>query len=127
MREASSLVLSARLNADGASVSAYDPVAEDEARKLVSGITYADSPMDAVTGADAVVLVTEWTEFMDLDWRAVAEAMRGELVIDGRNALDPELIRASGLIYEGVGRGAGPGAGRPAAAEPPASEPSSTR
>jgi UDPglucose 6-dehydrogenase len=127
MREASSLVLSARLNADGASVSAYDPIAEDEARKLVSGITYADSPLDAVAGADAVVLVTEWPEFIDLDWRAVAEAMHGELVIDGRNALDPELVRASGLIYEGVGRGVGPGASGPLAAASPATEPSATR
>jgi UDPglucose 6-dehydrogenase len=127
MREASSLVLSARLNADGASVSAYDPIAEDEARKLVSGITYADSPLNAVAGADAVVLVTEWPEFIDLDWRAVAEAMHGELVIDGRNALDPELVRASGLVYEGVGRGVGPGASGPLAAGSPAIEPSATR
>jgi UDPglucose 6-dehydrogenase len=105
MREASSLVLSARLNADGASVSAYDPVAEAEARKLVSGITYADSPLGAVTGADAVVLVTEWPECVGLDWREVAGAMRGNLLVDGRNAIDPELVRAAGLIYEGVGRG----------------------
>jgi UDPglucose 6-dehydrogenase len=105
MREASSLVLSARLNADGATVSAYDPVAETEARKLVSGITYADSPLDAVSGADAVVLVTEWPEFIELDWREVAASMRGNLLVDGRNALDPELVRAAGLIYEGVGRG----------------------
>jgi UDPglucose 6-dehydrogenase len=105
MREASSLVLSARLNADGATVSAYDPVAETEARKLVSGITYADSPLDAVSGADAVVLVTEWPEFIELDWREVAASMRGNLLVDGRNALDPELVRVAGLIYEGVGRG----------------------
>src|SRR5438874_4624647 len=62
MREASSLVLSARLHADGATVSAYDPVAEEEARKLVSGITFADSPLSAVRDADTVVLVTEWSE-----------------------------------------------------------------
>jgi UDPglucose 6-dehydrogenase len=108
MREASSLVLSARLNADGAIVSAYDPVAEEQARKLVSGLAFADSAMDAVQDADAIVLVTEWPEFLLLDWKRVAEAMSGTLVIDGRNALDPAAVRAAGLEYEGIGRSAGP-------------------
>jgi len=105
MREASSLVLSARLNADGAIVSAYDPVAEEQARRLVSGITFADSALAAVEGADAVVLVTEWKEFLELDFSRVAEAMAGNLLIDGRNALDPRRILEAGLLYEGVGRG----------------------
>jgi UDPglucose 6-dehydrogenase len=105
MREASSLVLSARLNADGATVAAYDPVAEQQARKLVSGMSFAGSPLEAAKDADAVVLVTEWPEFLQLDWRLVAETMRGNLVIDGRNALDPKALRAAGLVYEGVGRG----------------------
>jgi UDPglucose 6-dehydrogenase len=105
MREASSLVLSARLNADGAAVVAYDPVAEEQARKLVSGISFAGSPLEAARDADAVVLVTEWPEFLALDWQGVAETMRGNLVIDGRNALDPDALRAAGLVYEGVGRG----------------------
>jgi UDPglucose 6-dehydrogenase len=104
MREASSLVLSARLNADGATVTACDPVAEEQARKLVSGIAFADSPLDAVADADAVVLVTEWPEFIDLDWGTVARAMRGTLVIDGRNALNANAVRAAGLTYEGIGR-----------------------
>jgi UDPglucose 6-dehydrogenase len=104
MREASSLVLSARLQADGAIVSAYDPVAEEQARKLVSGIAFADSPLDVLAGADAAVLVTEWSELVELDWTAVADVMKGDLLIDGRNALDPEAVRAAGLIYEGIGR-----------------------
>jgi UDPglucose 6-dehydrogenase len=104
MREASSLVLSARLHADGARVSAYDPVAEEQARRLVSGIEFAPSALEAVAGADAAVLVTEWQELLDLDWSAVAGAMGGNLLIDGRNALDPERIRAAGLVYEGIGR-----------------------
>ncbi|MCW3020150.1 MAG: UDP-glucose/GDP-mannose dehydrogenase family protein [Solirubrobacterales bacterium] len=104
MREASSLVLSARLQADGAIVTACDPVAEEQARALVSQIAFADSPLDAVTDADAVVLVTEWPEFVELDWKQVAVAMAGELVVDGRNALDPDAIRAAGLVYEGIGR-----------------------
>ncbi len=105
MREASSLVLSARLNADGALVSAYDPVAETEARTLISGLRFAESAMDALTDADAVVLVTEWPEFLELDWSEVAGAMSGDLVIDGRNALDPVAVRAARLVYEGIGRG----------------------
>jgi UDPglucose 6-dehydrogenase len=105
MREASSLVLSARLNADGAEVIAYDPVAEEQARALVSGISFADSPLAAANDVDAVVLVTEWPEFLALDWSEVARVMRGNLVIDGRNALDPDALEAAGLLYEGVGRG----------------------
>jgi UDPglucose 6-dehydrogenase len=104
MREASSLVLSARLQAAGARVRAYDPVAEDEARKLIRGVEFSPSAEDAVTGADAVVLVTEWPQFGELDFRGVAAAMRGTLVVDGRNFLDPAAVRAAGLTYEGVGR-----------------------
>ena len=104
MREASSLVLSARLQADGAVVTAYDPVAEDQARRLVTGIAFADSALDALQDADAAVLVTEWKELVELDWDAVARRMRGELIIDGRNALDPDRVRAAGLVYEGIGR-----------------------
>jgi UDPglucose 6-dehydrogenase len=105
MREASSLVLSARLQAAGARVSAFDPIAEEEARKLIQGVRFADDALDAVNGADAVVLVTEWREFSDLDWSAVAAGMSGTTVIDGRNFLDPATVRAAGLTYEGIGRG----------------------
>lgn len=105
MREASSLVLSARLQADGAQITAYDPIAEDEARQLLKGVTFADGALACVQDADAVVLVTEWGEFVDLDWAQVAEAMAGTLVVDGRNALDAAAVAAAGLKYEGVGRG----------------------
>jgi len=104
MREASSLVLAARLQADGAHVSAYDPVAEEEARKLIRGVAFADSADGAADGVDAVVLVTEWPEFGELDWRGVASRMNGTLVVDGRNFLDPSIVRGAGLDYEGVGR-----------------------
>jgi UDPglucose 6-dehydrogenase len=105
MREASSLVLAARLNADGANVSAYDPIAEGQARKLIGGVRFADSPLQALQDADAVVLVTEWPQCTDLDWGEVSETMRGRVVIDGRNALDRDAVRAAGLLYEGIGRG----------------------
>jgi UDPglucose 6-dehydrogenase len=105
MREASSLVLAGRLQGEGAQVVAYDPVAEEEARKLMRGVEFASSEIECVQDADAVVLVTEWPQFQALDWSEVAGALRGDVVIDGRNALDPEAVRAAGLRYEGVGRG----------------------
>jgi UDPglucose 6-dehydrogenase len=83
---------------------AYDPIAEDEARKLIPSVEFGDGPLDVARGADAVVLVTEWDEFRGLDWGEVAAAMAGTLVIDGRNALDPGVVRGAGLTYEGVGR-----------------------
>jgi len=105
MRDATSLVLTARMQAAGATISVYDPVAEEEARKLIVGVRFAASVLDAAAGADAVVLVTEWREFKELDWGAVAEAMSGTTVIDGRNALDRDAVKAAGLTYEGIGRG----------------------
>jgi UDPglucose 6-dehydrogenase len=104
MRGASSLVLAARLQAEGAKVRAYDPVAETEAKRLMPEVEFAESVLEAVSGADAAVLVTEWPEFSALDWAAVAEAMSGDLVVDGRNALDPAAVAAAGLVYEGIGR-----------------------
>jgi UDPglucose 6-dehydrogenase len=104
MREASSLVLSARLQADGAQVRAYDPVAEAEARKLMIGVEFAGSAMDAVDGADAAIVVTEWPEFRELDWAGIAQRMDGRLVIDGRNYLTRETVEAAGFAYEGIGR-----------------------
>jgi UDPglucose 6-dehydrogenase len=104
MREASSLVLSARLQADGATVSAYDPVAEAEARKLMTGVHFADSALGAVRDADACILVTEWREFRSLDWNEVRDAMAGTLVVDGRNFADRDTVVAAGLSYEGIGR-----------------------
>jgi UDPglucose 6-dehydrogenase len=104
MREASSLVLAARLQAAGATVTAYDPIAEEAARPLMPGVEFASNALDAARDADAVVLVTEWDEIVGTDPGALASAMAGTVVIDGRNALDPEAVRGAGLVYEGVGR-----------------------
>jgi UDPglucose 6-dehydrogenase len=105
MREATSLVLAARLQAAGATVVGYDPIAMEEAEHLMHGVEFAEDAMACVQGADAAVLVTEWQELTQLDWPAVAGAMAGDIVIDGRNALDPDAVRAAGLRYEGIGRG----------------------
>ncbi len=109
MREASSLVLAARLQADGAKVQAYDPIAEEQARKLLVGVEFPGSALDALSDADACVIVTEWPEFSELDWQLAAERMAGTLVVDGRNCVAPAAVRAAGLEYEGVGRGNGSG------------------
>jgi UDPglucose 6-dehydrogenase len=104
MREASSLVLAARLQGEGAEVVAYDPVAAERAAELLGSVEMATSPMEALDGADAAVLVTEWAEFKDLDWSAAAERMARPLVVDGRNFLDPETLTSAGFEYEGIGR-----------------------
>jgi UDPglucose 6-dehydrogenase len=104
MRGASALILHARLRADGAIVRAFDPVAEEEARPLMDGVRFAGSALAAIEGADAVVLVTEWPEFGELDWSDVAARMRGKVVVDGRNFLDRGRIERAGLTYAGIGR-----------------------
>jgi UDPglucose 6-dehydrogenase len=103
MREAPSLVLAGRLLAEGATVSAWDPVA-DGRRYLDGSVEIAESAHSALDGADAAVLVTEWPEIRDLDWAAAGERMRRRLVVDGRNVLDPYALRALGFEYEGIGR-----------------------
>ncbi len=104
MRDAASLVLAARLEGEGVKVAAYDPVAGKRAAELMSGVEMCDSAVEALEGADAAVLVTEWPEFAALDWAAAAERMAKPLLIDGRNFLDAKLLRGAGFEYEGIGR-----------------------
>jgi UDPglucose 6-dehydrogenase len=104
MREASSLVLSARLQGEGAVVSAYDPVAHEGAAGVLPSVELAGSPEEALEGADAAVLVTEWPEFGELDWPAMAARMSRPVIVDGRNYLDPAALREAGFQYEGIGR-----------------------
>ncbi|HET8976225.1 MAG TPA: UDP-glucose/GDP-mannose dehydrogenase family protein, partial [Solirubrobacterales bacterium] len=116
MREASSLVLAARLQGEGAVVTAYDPVAHAQASELLPGVEMAASALDALENADAAVLVTEWPEFAELDWTDVHRRMAQPLVVDGRNFLDAEAVSRAGIAYEGIGRAA-PEAERAAASE----------
>ena len=116
MRDAASLVLAARLEGEGADVTAYDPVAMEAARDLLGSAELCDSALEALEGADAAVLVTEWGEFHDLDWREAARRMARPLVVDGRNFLDPDAMVEAGFEYEGIGRGV-EGAPSPAAAD----------
>ena len=105
IREATSLVLAGRLQSEGANVRVYDPIASDRASTLLGGARVCGSALDAVDGADAIVLVTEWPEFRELDWAGeVKERVGTPLIVDGRNFLDRELLTRAGFTYEGVGR-----------------------
>ncbi|HXF97811.1 MAG TPA: UDP-glucose/GDP-mannose dehydrogenase family protein [Gaiellaceae bacterium] len=106
MREAPSLVLAGRLLAEGAHVSAWDPVADGRAH-LDGAVEIAPSPLEALQGADAAVIVTEWPELTELDWAAAGARMRRKVLVDGRNLLEPAEMRALGFEYEGIGRGSG--------------------
>jgi UDPglucose 6-dehydrogenase len=116
MREASSLVLAARLQGEGAEVVAYDPVAGERAGELLDSVEMAPTVEAALEGADAAVLVTEWREFAELDWAAAAKAMSRALIVDGRNFLDPAALVEAGFEYEGIGK-APQGSPAPAASE----------
>lgn len=107
LRDAPSLQIAAALLDRGADVTAADPMpsARSRAGELVPGLHVVADAMDALVGADAVGLVTEWPEFRSLDWPAAALSMRGRVVVDGRNALEPEAVSAAGLRYAAFGRG----------------------
>jgi UDPglucose 6-dehydrogenase len=116
LREAPSLVLASRLLAEGADVRAWDPVAD--ARHLLQGVTFCDTVREAVRGADAAVIVTEWDELRSLASDEVREVMRRPVIIDGRNLLEPDAARAAGFTYEGIGRAASPFTELPETQEP---------
>jgi UDPglucose 6-dehydrogenase len=101
MREAPSRVIAYRLLSEGAEVRAWDPVAHPAD---LPGIEQADSVLEAVRGADAAVIVTEWPELKELASQEVHDAMARPVIIDGRNLLDPDAVRAAGFVYEGIGR-----------------------
>jgi UDPglucose 6-dehydrogenase len=102
MREAPSIVLAARLLAEGAQVRAWDPVAKPAG--ALRAVEYRASVLEAVQGAHAAVIVTEWQELLELARPEVRNAMANALIVDGRNLLDPDATRAAGFAYEGVGR-----------------------
>ena len=101
----SSLYLINKLLETGALVKAYDPAAIDETRKaLGSRISYAGDPYEALEGADAMVLMTEWSEFHLPDFKKMAEIMNGKVIFDGRNIYDPVHVKELGFKYYGIGR-----------------------
>jgi len=107
MREAPSRVVIRGLLARGATIAAYDPVAMDEGRRVLGGegrVEFAPSAMDAVRGADALVVVTEWKTFRSPDFDALRSTLKSPVVFDGRNLYEPALVRAHGLEYHPIGR-----------------------
>jgi len=107
MREAPSRVIVDALSRRGASVVAYDPIAIEEAKRAFGArpaLTYASSPMAAVEGADALIVVTEWQEFRSPDFDALKRMLKEPLVFDGRNLYDPTIVRAAGLEHFSIGR-----------------------
>jgi len=107
MREAPSRVVIAGLLARGASIAAYDPVAMPEAQRIfgnLPGLSFAAAPREALEGAEALLIVTEWKEFKSPDFDDIKLQLKQPVVIDGRNLYEPELLEASGLEYLGIGR-----------------------
>ncbi len=103
IRQASSIILASRLLAEDARVIGYDPLAMDAMRAILPAMAFASSAVIALEQADACVLVTEWGEFLELDWVAAKQRMAQPIVIDGRNALDGEALVRLGFAYEGIG------------------------
>ena len=104
MREAPSLVLIDLLTQAGVKVRAYDPIAMDESRRRIGDrVEYTDDKYDAVEGADALMLVTEWKEFRVPDWHLLKERMSGTVILDGRNIYDRTELTGLGFTYEGIG------------------------
>ena len=104
VRDSPALHVAAALHTEGATVSVHDPRAMNNARELFPHLDYADSALDAARGADVVLLLTEWSDYVDMDPGPVGEVVASRHVIDARNALDPTRWRAQGWIYRGLGR-----------------------
>ena len=105
VREAPSVVIARRLVELGATVRAFDPEATAQAKDVLgNSIEYAENMYEAVEGADALLLVTEWKQFQRPSWQRIKSVMRGNVVFDGRNIYDPKRLRAEGFEYYGMGR-----------------------
>jgi UDPglucose 6-dehydrogenase len=107
MREATSRVVLAELFSRGATVTAYDPVAMAEARRIFGNeprLSFAENPNGALANADALIIVTEWKEFRSPDFDRIKATLKTPVIFDGRNLYEPELVKASGLDYDSIGR-----------------------
>jgi UDPglucose 6-dehydrogenase len=104
LRDGKSLEIVSQLRSAGARIRAYDPIAMDNAKKIVPDLDYCDSAYEAATGADAIVLVTEWKEFKFLDLDRLKGLMTSPVIFDGRNMLNTERVRSKGFVYHCIGR-----------------------
>ena len=105
MRDAPSITVAEMLLANGASVFAYDPVAMDIARPLIADVKMSDDPYSMAEGCDALIVITEWNEFKQLDLEKIKGLMKKAIILDGRNIYDPNLMSKLGFQYRGMGRG----------------------
>ncbi len=105
MRDAPSISLVHMLQHEGATVKAYDPEAQENARRLLQDVVFCQDPYQVAEGADGLILVTEWNEFKQLDMARIKASMRQPVLVDGRNIYDPRRMAEMGFIYRGMGRG----------------------
>ena len=105
MREAPSIEIVHLLQHEGVQVKAYDPVAMENARRVLPDVTLCSDPYELAQGCDAIVVITEWNEFKHLDMARIKPLMRQPVLIDGRNIYDPEAVQELGFVYRGMGRG----------------------
>jgi UDPglucose 6-dehydrogenase len=107
MREATSRVLINDLLEAGATVTAYDPVAMQEAKRIfnnVKGLSFAETPSQALNNADALVIITEWKEFRNPDFSQIKQKLKDNIIFDGRNMYDPATVKIAGVAYRSIGR-----------------------
>jgi len=104
IREASSLRIIEKLQEQGTRVHAYDPIAMDNARGVLQDVLFFDNPYETIRDCDALIVVTEWDEFRNVDMRAVKVLLKQPIIIDGRNIYDPAELRDQGFTYIGIGR-----------------------
>lgn len=105
IRESPGIDVIRMLQADGATIRAYDPVAMENAARVLTNVTLCRDAYETAEGCDALVLATEWNEFKNLDLPRLKQLMRQPVIVDGRNIYEPALMREHGFIYRGVGRG----------------------
>jgi UDPglucose 6-dehydrogenase len=105
MREAPSIEIIHLLQSEGAHVKAYDPAAMEKAKRIIQNITFCNSPYEVAEDSDALIIVTEWNEFRQLDMERIKGSMRQPILFDGRNIYNPQRMKSLGFIYRGVGRG----------------------
>src|SRR5262249_50747252 len=105
LRESPAVAVVEMLGERGAAVQAHDPAAMTNAAARLPNLRLVTDPYEAAIGTDAVLLCTPWSEYAEVDFRRIADLMRGDLILDGRNFLDRARVEAAGLCYEGIGRG----------------------
>ena len=104
MREAPAVYIIRELIEQGVNVKAFDPQAMEMAKTLLPDIEYCQSPYEAASGCDALLILTEWDEFRNLDLTKIKQLLKQPIIVDGRNIFDPKAMKEYGFIYSGIGR-----------------------